>query len=178
MKDFVKRGHTANYLNESGSTIASGDVVISGKLVGVAQADILDAAEGAILLEGVFALKKATGFAIAQGDQVYWNTSTGVTKTVTDHLLGVAFDPALTGETVVNIKLLPGGEAAPVAAVIAPIGAPTAFTAIGASFADLAAARTAVNTLRTETLASDTTINAKLDAVISALKAAGLMATS
>lgn len=64
------------------------------------------------------------------------------------------------------------------AAVIPAIGAPTTFTAIGASFADLAAARTAVNTLRTETLTADTATNAKLDAVIAALKAAGLMATS
>jgi hypothetical protein len=61
------------------------------------------------------------------------------------------------------------------AAVIAAIGAPNVFTAIGAAFADLPAARIAVNTLRTETLASDTATNAKIDAVIAALKTAGLM---
>jgi|GEM_PF-6056823 len=64
------------------------------------------------------------------------------------------------------------------ATVLAAIGAPTAFTAIGASFADLAAARSAVNTLRSESLTANTATNAKLDALIAALKTAGLMATS
>lgn len=64
------------------------------------------------------------------------------------------------------------------AAYVATLGATTNLTAIGATFADLAAARTAVNTLATETEARLDGVEAKVEAIRAALVAAGLMAAS
>lgn len=58
---------------------------------------------------------------------------------------------------------------------VAPLGATTNMTAVGAVFADLTAARTAVNTLRTDAEARLDAIEAKVDALIAALIAADLM---
>jgi predicted RecA/RadA family phage recombinase len=178
MKNFIKRGHTLNYLNSSGDTIASGSVVISGKFAGVAQDDILDGGVGPVLLEGVFSLPKATGFTISQGDQIYWNVTTGVTKIKTDTWIGTAFESALSGDLFASVKMLESGDAAPVAANVAAIKPTTPLTAIGATYADLPAARTSVNTLRTDVEARLGVNETAIDAITAALKAAGLMATS
>lgn len=64
------------------------------------------------------------------------------------------------------------------AAVIAALGTTSNLTAIAGSYADLAAARTSVNTLATETEARLDAIEAKVDALIAALKTANLMKTA
>jgi len=61
---------------------------------------------------------------------------------------------------------------------IAPLGTTTNLTAIGASFADLAAARTAVNTLKTEVEARLDAVEAKADETLSGLEDAGIFATA
>jgi hypothetical protein len=62
------------------------------------------------------------------------------------------------------------------AANVAAIGATANLTVIGAVFADLAAARSATNTLKTETEARLDAIEAKVDALLAALVTANLMA--
>lgn len=62
------------------------------------------------------------------------------------------------------------------AAHVATIGATTPLTAIAGTYADLAAARASVNTLRTDTEARLAAIEAKVDALITALHNAGLVA--
>ena len=59
---------------------------------------------------------------------------------------------------------------------VAVLGTTTNLSAISASYADLAAARTSVNTLKGEVEARLDAIEAKVDAVITALKNAGIMA--
>jgi len=54
---------------------------------------------------------------------------------------------------------------------VQPLGTTTNLTAIAAVYADLAEARTSVNTLRTNTESRLDAIEAKLDAVINSLKA-------
>ncbi len=63
------------------------------------------------------------------------------------------------------------------AAAITALGTTANLTAIAATYADLAAARTSVNTLRTDTEARLDAIESKLDALIAALKTAGMMTT-
>lgn len=83
----------------------------------------------------------------------------------------------------------PAGTSAPVlgqAANVTAIGTTTSTTALSAiagSYADLAAARTSVNTLRGEVETARgviesrlDTVEGKIDAIISALRASGLMA--
>lgn len=64
------------------------------------------------------------------------------------------------------------------AAVVAALGTTTDLTAIAASYADLAAARTSVNTLKGEVEVRLDAIEAKIDAVIASLKAASMMSSS
>lgn len=64
------------------------------------------------------------------------------------------------------------------ATLIAAIGATTPLTAIGATFADLAAARTAVNQMRTDAEARLEAIEAKVDALLAALKVANLISST
>lgn len=71
-----------------------------------------------------------------------------------------------------DLQSLPLGQAANVPV----LGNTTNLTAIGGTFADLAAANTAVTTLRAETEARLAAIESSHDAVISALVAAALMA--
>lgn len=61
------------------------------------------------------------------------------------------------------------------AETVAVLGTTTNLTAIGASFADLAAARTAVNTLKTEVETRLDAIEAKIDALITSLKTAEIL---
>ena len=58
------------------------------------------------------------------------------------------------------------------------LGTTTDLTAIGATFADLAAARTAVNTLKTDAEARLDAIEAKVDLLIAHLIASGVMLAS
>jgi|ERR1700754_287254 len=64
------------------------------------------------------------------------------------------------------------------AAFVAAFGNTTDLSVIGATFADLAAARTAVNTLRNETETRLGAIETKFDLVLTKLIAAALMAAS
>lgn len=61
------------------------------------------------------------------------------------------------------------------AAHVANIEPTTDLTAIPGSFADLAAARSAVNTLKSDAESRLDAIEAKIDAVLAALQAAGMM---
>jgi hypothetical protein len=63
------------------------------------------------------------------------------------------------------------------AANVSAMGSTTNLSAIAASYADLAAARTSVNTLKGETEARLDAIEAKVDEVIAALIAAGMMSS-
>jgi predicted RecA/RadA family phage recombinase len=213
MKNFIQEGCRMNYTN-AGSAITSGDVVVVGKIIGIAVNDIAaSTGTGVLALEGVFQLAKTTSLVITQGDEVFWNTGTAkVTKTVTDVPLGVAWTSQASNDTTVQVRLVGGGgNGVPVAAVVAALGTtsnltaavvaattfagaacaggstPTATnvnTAIDAATAavktalDLKADNVDLETLRTETEARLDAIEAKVDAFLASLKAAGLMATS
>lgn len=122
MKNFVQEGKYLDYTNETGNTIASGDVVIAGSLPGVAVADILDTEVGAIQTQGVFKLDKEASLAITMGEEVYWNTTNKeVTKTATDVPLGVAAADAAGADTTVHVKLAGGGNGTATAATVAAL---------------------------------------------------------
>jgi predicted RecA/RadA family phage recombinase len=74
-----------NYVNEgcvieftaSGTSYASGDVVVVGQQIGVALVDIADGETGTVRLDGVFDLPKADAAVIAAGESVIWDSSAG-----------------------------------------------------------------------------------------------------
>lgn len=182
-KNLIQDGDVFDHTITSGeSAVASGEVVVEGGLIGVAvtagtyaNSDVVS-----VNLKGVYLLDKTTSLVITKGDKVFYNTSTKkITKTITDKFIGYAWTSELTNATTVQVKLSADSNGAvSQAAVVAALGTTTNLTAIAGSYADLAAARTSVNTLAGEVETRLDAIEAKVDAVIAALKTAGLMATS
>jgi len=73
----VMSGSVLEWSNATGSAISSGDVVVIGNILGVAQVDIADGASGAVSVDGVFTVPKATAAVIAQGEPLTWDVSAG-----------------------------------------------------------------------------------------------------
>ncbi|MEG0937912.1 MAG: DUF2190 family protein [Comamonas sp.] len=119
-KNHVQPGKVLDYVNDTGADIASGDVVKAGALLGVALKDIPDGETGSVAVDGVFAVPKVAGTAIAQGAAVVFKAATKaftVGATAAGDVSGaaaVAFNAAAAGDTVVNIKFTgcPGTVAA------------------------------------------------------------------
>ncbi len=75
--NFVQDGDVINYEN-SGSTIVSGEVVLVGATLGVAQVDIAaTTGSGAVRIGGVFMVPKVSAAVIAQGESLNWDVSAG-----------------------------------------------------------------------------------------------------
>lgn len=129
------------------------------------------------IVEGLTSGTVTTGDAVAAkevdgtGPMQYKKAVTG------DTVIGIALSTATTG-LAVTVGLLRVARPHHVAAVVTALGTTTNLSAISATYADLAAARTSVNTLKGEVETRLDNIEAKLDEVIAALKTAGLMATS
>lgn len=104
MINFNKSAEVLDWTNGTGSTVTSGSVVVAGRLVGIAVADIANGAVGAVQLTGQFTLPKAASLAISVGDAVYWS-GTAVTKTATDTRIGTAVKAALSSAATVQVLL-------------------------------------------------------------------------
>ena len=178
----AKRVNEGGHVSHTpGGAVDAGDVVVVGSLLGVAERAIASGEVGAIAVEGVFDFPKTAGAstAIAAGAKAYWKADDEVADDdpTVGKFLGMTVAAALDDDTTVRVRLGQDG-AGTKAAVVAALGSTTNLTAIGGVFGDLAAARTAVNTLATETEARLDAVEAKADAIIASLKAAGLMASS
>jgi predicted RecA/RadA family phage recombinase len=183
MKNYVKPGKSIDYVN-AGAAIASGAVVlIGGILPGVAAGDIAAiTGKGPVEIEGVFKLAKEAPLVIAQGDRVYWdNSAKKVTKTAGANVfMGVAALAAFSADTEVQVRLIPLGDSeagnlAQAAVVAALTDGTMTGTANGAmelvgdtSMADQAAV--IMNNFKE--------CQTQINAILTALKNAGLMATS
>ena len=71
----VQRGDVIDYT--AGSTIASGDVVVIGNIIGVALTDIANGSTGSVATRGVFTVPKVSAAVIAQGESLVWDVSAG-----------------------------------------------------------------------------------------------------
>lgn len=130
--NFIQRGNVLDYSNSSGNTITSGSgVVVATGIFGVAGADISDGAVGAVHLEGVFELDKATNEGdFAVGDKLFWNASTKkLTKVNTGNTpVGICFAVAAEAAAKAQVKLGGASDFSPsdmgeitVAAVVAAL---------------------------------------------------------
>lgn len=81
MARFIHDGKSIDYTPSA--AVTAGDVVVQGDLVGIAKVDIEANRLGALAVEGVFDIAKATGVAsgITAGSKVYWDAAEGVAKT-------------------------------------------------------------------------------------------------
>jgi predicted RecA/RadA family phage recombinase len=159
MKNFVQPGEIMEYSN-SGSAISSGDIVVIGERIGVAMVDIAaTTGKGSVSMEGVYELPKTTAQTWAQGDRLFYSSGTGKLTNVAAAGLrpaGYAFEAAGSSATVGNCKLEGNPKQATVIAAVA--------TADGS---DAATTQALANALKTSH-----------NALLAALKAAGIMANS
>jgi predicted RecA/RadA family phage recombinase len=107
MASTVQDGKYLDYT--AGSTIAVGDVVVIGSLVGVAPRPIANGETGVVAVEGVYSVPKhssgANSETITAGAQVKWYATSGVATTVTGVNMGYAVAQAVTGASTVSVKL-------------------------------------------------------------------------
>lgn len=109
-KNAVQPGKVLDYVNTTGALVRSGDVVVAGALLGVALADIAIGATGSVSIDGVYAVPKVAGTAVAQGVSVVFKAAT---KAFTVGALAagdvsgaaaVAFSAAVSAATVMHVK--------------------------------------------------------------------------
>jgi predicted RecA/RadA family phage recombinase len=100
------------------ATVTANTVVVIGKILGVALADIASGAAGPVQIEGVFRVPKVSGAVIAQGENLVWDASAAAfddnaASPATGDVSGgsaVAFEAAGNGVTTLAVKFtgIPG----------------------------------------------------------------------
>ena len=103
---FVHEGQSIDYTPSA--AVAAGDVVVQGKLVGVARIGIEANKLGALAVEGVYDVTKDDS-TVETGDTLYWDAvaKKATTTAAGNTRLGLALKDAATGATTVRIKLTP-----------------------------------------------------------------------
>lgn len=103
-KNFVQEGKILNYT--AGANIASGQFVLIGTIGGVAIGAIANGATGAVQIQGVFSVPKASG-AVTQGAKLYWDAANSNLTTTSsgNTIVGVAAAAAQSGDATVQILL-------------------------------------------------------------------------
>jgi predicted RecA/RadA family phage recombinase len=111
-RTFRQPGAVLNWVNGSGAPVVSGEAIALADIVAIAQVDIPIAGEGAISIEGVHQVPKASGAAWAVGQKIHFNSDTGnfthTSPTEGVDNCGVAVEVAASGATVGFVKLTPG----------------------------------------------------------------------
>lgn len=106
MKNFVQEGEVID-VTVSGSAVASGDVVLVGSLVGVAQISAAVGEVCSVALEGVYTVPKKSTDTFNQGDKLYWdNSAKNVTTTTSGNTFaGFAWIAGGNGDTTTQLRL-------------------------------------------------------------------------
>jgi predicted RecA/RadA family phage recombinase len=105
---FVHEGQSIDYTPSA--DVAAGEVVVQGKLVGVARIAIEANKLGALAVEGVYDVTKDSS-TVEAGDPVYWDAvAKKATTTVAGNAyMGLAIKDAASGAATVRVKLVPCG---------------------------------------------------------------------
>ena len=109
MKNFIQLGETLTVA--APATITSGQLVVVGSLIGVANFDAASGADVEIDIAGVFELPKVLTDAIAVGDRLYWDSAAAkLTKnqgTGSKPLVGYAVVAAANPSSTVRCNVVP-----------------------------------------------------------------------
>ena len=105
-KNYVQEGEVLDFV-AGGAPVASGAVVLMGKRIGIATADVAAGAKGAAAVTGVWNVAKLATDVVAQGDLLYWDAANNrLTTTVgANTLAGYAAAAAGNGVATVSIKI-------------------------------------------------------------------------
>lgn len=108
--NFVQEGKVIQWTN-GGTAKSAGDVVVIGKVLGVALVDIGNGESGSVALEGVFTVPKVSAAVIAQGENLTWDASAAAfddnaaTPATGDVTGGGAVAWEAAGNTVTSLKV-------------------------------------------------------------------------
>lgn len=186
MKNFVQKGEVYPYIVPTGQTVTSGQIVVlpGSQAAGVAVMDGAAGEEVAVNGTGVYELERHSTLGdLQQGTEVFVDSvSNKVTTSASGNsALGIVFRKSANGATKVQVALSPKrGDSNTALAQAANVTALGSQTAIPAAFMPAAYDQTQVATavddvadaIETRLAAAE----AKIDELITALIAAGLMA--
>ena len=159
----------------------AGEAAMLGSLLGIAQATVANAVAGEFATTGVWTIAKTAAQAWTAGDKIYWNAGTKLVSNVSTDgpLVGIATadaaNPSNTGDVRLNGASMPFGEGQEAAIVsLTDNGGGAAAddtiavitNAANAGSADVAPVADAIKELST-----------KVNAILVALRAAGIIAT-
>lgn len=104
-KNYIQEGNVLSYT--ATAAVASGAVVVIGKRIAIALADIAVGETGSITAEGVFAVAKLGTDVVGLGDLLYWDAANNrlTTTAAGNTAAGFAAAPAGAGVGTVNIKI-------------------------------------------------------------------------
>lgn len=154
---YLQSGDVIDYT--AAANIAVGDVVPLGSRVGVAVTDIANGATGAVSIDGVYEMPAVNNAAFSVGDVVFWDDSankltlTGAGNTVAGIVVAAKAETGTTAKVDIEV---PAVQQQAVIAVISTADASDDTTC--------------------QALANDT--KDKVNGIIAALKAAGIVANS
>jgi predicted RecA/RadA family phage recombinase len=102
---FVLEGDTIDFM--AAATVAVGDVVVQGDLVGVVTRTLAIGELGSLIVEGVLDFNKLTNVAFTVGTILYWDdTNNVVTATATGNkVIGKVVRAAATTDPTVRIRM-------------------------------------------------------------------------
>lgn len=105
-KNYVSEGDVLDFAN-TGALIPSGAVVVMGKRIGIALADIPTNTVGSVSVTGVYTLPRLVTDDTAQGELLYWDAvNNRVTETAGSlPLAGYATAAAGVNATSVRVKI-------------------------------------------------------------------------
>ena len=109
MAQYVQEGDYIDYT--PGSDVSAGDVIVQGDLVGIAKGDIAANKLGALAVEGVFDVAKASGGGVtfSAGALVYWDDTNDLAVATdgagANKLLGKAVAAAADADATVRVRL-------------------------------------------------------------------------
>jgi predicted RecA/RadA family phage recombinase len=105
--NLIQNGKTMTWNNNTDSDVSSGDLVNVNGTFGVALVDIAKGASGILAMEGVFEIQAINTAAIAQGNPVYADASTGKgSPTAEDQkYIGICWESKAEAGTTVKVKL-------------------------------------------------------------------------
>jgi predicted RecA/RadA family phage recombinase len=128
---YVKTGHSMDLT--PAANVASGNVVVTNRIMGVAPVDIVASNQGALTIDGIFDVATDASSVFAAGDPVYWDsTNSYATNSAADgHYMGIAL--ATNTATLVRTALNLMSTKAP------PRGKVLSTTAAGGNIATAAA---------------------------------------
>ncbi|MEO1987439.1 MAG: DUF2190 family protein [Martelella sp.] len=104
MKNFIQSGNIVDLTAPAGG-LASGQAHLFGALFGIATTAAAEGQRLAVSLEGVFALPKAAGESLAEGEAAYWDGAAITAESAGNTLVGHAVETAQAAATTVYVRI-------------------------------------------------------------------------